>query len=575
MTAASLPETGHRTAVSVATQRAVRVLLACQDPAGWWPDPASAGAGLAAEAVLVRWFLRAGTERGEGAAAELIRSGQRPDGSWAGAEPGATADLSASVLCYLALLLAGDSPDAYHMAAAAGWIRDAGGIDAAGVTTRAWLALFGVTAWADVPVPVPEVLWLPGGGAQPFSRVVAVTLAILGAVRPVREPGFELAELRASPGRAATGGSARPAGALSVARTAARPAALRRCASWLACWQEHGAVHGGLRPGWPLSLVALHVIGYPAGDLAVAPGPPPIAQTALAVDALRAAGLPADHPSIAAAARWLLQRRIEGPGFGSGARGGAEPCGWSFCPDGFPRPADTAQVIRALSGIEPAGSPMIAAAARWLAGTQDRDGGWGGSAAIAGYCVAALAASGADDEAVSRAIRRGVVWLLRAQRPAGAWPGRGGTCDLLATSVVLPALLLAGVRPGKPCITGGAGWLLGQQNADGGWHLGGVTGPPGAGDSDEAGTSLALTALDAAGVGSARAVSWLLRAQRADGIWTGLPGPGGRRVSGPADGILLPLAALGSWVSHRGAAARTRPPCRTPRAGLPSAAQPG
>lgn len=554
MTAAALPEAGHRAAVSVAIQRGIRVLLACQDQAGWWPDRASAEASLAAPALLVRWFLHPGVAPGQDAA-ELVRSGQRADGSWAGAEPGPTADLSASVLSYLALALAGDSPDAYHMAGAAGWIRDAGGIDAVGVTARAWLALFGVTAWEDVPVPAPEVVWVSARGTQTCSCVVAVTLAILGAMRPVRAPGLELAELRATPRRVAAGGSPRRSGALSAARSAARPTALRWCGSWLAGWQQHGAYGGGLRSVWPLSLAALHVIGGPAGDPAVAASLPPVAQTALAVDALRAAGIPADHPAIAAAVRWLLQNRVRAPALGAGARGEVAPCGWSFCPDGYPRPADTAVVLRALSGIEPAGSPVIAAATRWLAGTQDRDGSWGGSATVAGYCVGALATSGAGDPAAARAIRRGVVWLLCAQRPAGAWAGRGGTSDLLATCVVLPALLSAGVRPGKTCITGGVGWLLAQQNADGGWHLGGITEPPGAGDSDEAGTSLALTALLAAagncavGAGARNAAGWLVGAQRADGAWAGPQGAGGRSVSGPPDGILLPLAALGRYLS--------------------------
>jgi len=88
---------------------------------------------------------------------------------------------------------------------------------------------------------------------------------------------------------------------------------------------------------------------------------------------------------MASAVRWLLQRRIGAGAFGAGARGEVAPCGWSFCPDGYPRPADTAVVLPALSGIEPAGSPVIAAATRWLAGTQDRDSSWGGSAAVAGY----------------------------------------------------------------------------------------------------------------------------------------------------------------------------------------------
>jgi squalene-hopene/tetraprenyl-beta-curcumene cyclase len=552
-----LPETGHGAAVSVAVQRAIRVLLACQDQAGWWPDRADSDASRAAEAMLVRWFLYPGAAPGHDAAG-LIRSGQQADGSWSGAELGATADLSASVLCYLALALAGDSPDAYHMAAAAGWIRDAGGIDAAGVTARAWLALLGVTAWADVPVPAPEGLWFLARGAEAGSRVVAVTLAILGAAQPVREAGVELAGLRASPCRAPRGGTPRPAKALSAVRSAARPAALRWCSSWLASWREHGADRDGLRPVWPLSLVALHVIGCPAGGPAAAASLSPVAQTALAVDALRSAGIPADHPAIAAAARWLLQRRIEAPAFGASARGEIAPCGWSFCPDGYPRPADTALVLRTVSGIEPAASPVIAAVTRWLAATQGRDGSWGGSAAVAACCVRALATAGAGDPATSLAVRRGIVWLLRAQRPSGQWPGRGRTGDLLATCAVLPALRSAGVRAGKPSVTGGVRWLLGQQNADGGWHLDGVAGPPGARDSDAAGTSLVLSALlaaagsGAAGAHETAAASWLVRAQRADGRWAGPSGAGRCSASGPPDGILLPLAALGKYVAAAG-----------------------
>ena len=545
VTAAALPETSDQPAVSVAVQRAVRALLARQDEAGWWLDRATSGVSFTAEGLLAWRFLRARAAPGQDAAAAQIRSAQRADGSWAGAEPGPTADLSASVLSYLALALAGDSPDAYHMAAGAGWIRDAGGIDATGVSARAWLALFGLAAWADVPVPAPEVVWFSARDAQACSRVVAITLAILGAVRPVRAAGLELAELRAEPGLVAAGDTPRSAGALGAARSAARPAALRWGGSWLAGWQRHDADAGGPPRAWPLSVVALHVIGCPAREPSLGAGLPPVAQTALAVDALRAAGLRADHPSIAAAARWLLERRVEAPGFGAGARAEMASCGWSFCPDGYPRPADTALVLCMLSGIETAGSPVIAAATRWLAATQDRDGGWGGSAAVTGYCVRALATSGADEPAAARAIRRGVVWLLRTQRPAGAWPGQAGASELLATSVVLPALRSAGVRAGKPCMTAGAGWLLAQQNADGGWHLGAVTSPAGTGDSDEAGTSLALTALLAAGGspaggGLAAAASWLARAQAPDGSWAGSP-----------DGIVLPLAALGQYAAAR------------------------
>ncbi len=65
------------------------------------------------------------------------------------------------MLAYLTLRLAGDSPDAYHMAVAAGWIRDAGGLAATALSVKVWLASFGLTEWDSLPVPLPEVIYLP------------------------------------------------------------------------------------------------------------------------------------------------------------------------------------------------------------------------------------------------------------------------------------------------------------------------------------------------------------------------------------------------------------------------------
>jgi squalene-hopene/tetraprenyl-beta-curcumene cyclase len=586
VTATAHQQVSQRAAAIAAVQRACRVLLAYQHPGGSWPDSATAEVSLVAESLLVREFLRLADDDLTRAAAGQIRSSQRADGSWAGAEPGAAADLSASVLAYLALRLAGDSPDAYHLAAAAGWIRDAGGLETVGMTARTWLAMFGLAAWADVAVPALDVLFRPGrrvvgqADSATWSRVVTVTLAIIGAVRPVHPLSVQLTELQVVPRLAAVAGPPRPA-----ALSAARSVALRRCGGWLASWQQHGALADGWRPVWPCSLAALHVAGYSSDHPALAAGLArlgsgsetpesspaglaPIAQTTLAVAALRAAGLRGDDSALAAAASWLARRRVDGPVAGDGPGAGTEPapCGWSFCPDGFPRPGDTALVLLAVRGIGsagPGGRSVLRPAARWLAGTQDKDGSWGGSAALTGYSVRALATAGGDDAVAAHAVRRGVVWLLRAQLPLGAWPGRHSGGDLLATTIVLPALLHGGVRAGKPAVTGGVGWLLDQQNADGGWRVGEVAGLRRPGESDETGTAHALMALLAVGGGAvtdavAAAVEWLIQGQRADGSWPPPPGTGGslaapRRPAGdpstPVASILLPLAALGHYLA--------------------------
>jgi squalene-hopene/tetraprenyl-beta-curcumene cyclase len=153
-----------------------------------------------------------------------------------------------------------------------------------------------------------------------------------------------------------------------------------------------------------------------------------------------------------------------------------------------------------------------------------------------------------------------VIWLLEAQLPLGAWPGSRGGSDLLATTVALAALHSAGVLPGKPSMTGAAGWLLAQQNSDGGWHLGDVDGPGLPGGSDPVGTAHALAALltvgGETGAGVDAAVGWLVHAQLPDGSWAA-PGPAADRaprwrrasVSPPVAGVLLPLSALGKYAA--------------------------
>ncbi len=184
----------------MAVRRASQILLSRQDGQGWWSARSAGDVTLAAEALLVREFLGIRTAEVTNAAAQQIRSLQQADGRWtgsgeSGAEgdgPAAAGDLSASVLAYLALRLAGDSADAYHMAVAAGWIRDAGGVGAAGVLARAWLATFGLAGWEDIPVPAPELIYLPGryAASRPDRAVWAgppgSALTIIGTLRPSR-----------------------------------------------------------------------------------------------------------------------------------------------------------------------------------------------------------------------------------------------------------------------------------------------------------------------------------------------------------------------------------------------------
>jgi squalene-hopene/tetraprenyl-beta-curcumene cyclase len=189
---------------------------------------------------------------------------------------------------------------------------------------------------------------------------------------------------------------------------------------------------------------------------------------------------------------------------------------------------------------------------------QARDGSWGGSPVVTAHVVRALATHAAAN---ARVIRRGVVWLLRAQQPAGSWRGPDGDGDLAATATVLPALITAGVLPAKLPVTSAVAWLRHRQNADGGWAwAAGAAGSQLPSQAQATGRTLAaLLATVADGGGSEagdvidRAAGWLVRAQQPDGGWRDEPSQSGRsparRRAALLPGLLVPLAALGQYAA--------------------------
>jgi squalene-hopene/tetraprenyl-beta-curcumene cyclase len=219
----------------------------------------------------------------------------------------------------------------------------------------------------------------------------------------------------------------------------------------------------------------------------------------------------------------------------------------------------------------------------WLTGMVSSDGGWGAfdanntsrlvgklpfcdfgavtdppSADVTAHAVEALAAEGL---AASRAARRGVVWLLRAQESDGSWFGRWGANYVYGTGAVVPALIAAGVKPGKPAIRRAVAWLEEHQNADGGWgedmRSYDDPGLAGRGESTASQTAWALLALLAAGEGSQesaeRGVRWLIEQQREDGTWdepqfTGTGFPRDFYLNYHLYRLVFPVMALGRYV---------------------------
>jgi squalene-hopene/tetraprenyl-beta-curcumene cyclase len=522
--------------------RAARHLIELQDDQGWWQGELETNVSIDAEDLLLREFLGIRTAQQTDETARWIRSKQRADGTWSNSYEGKP-DLSTTVEAYVVLRLAGDSPDAYHMAQAAGWIRAAGGIPATRVFTRIWLALFGAWSWDDLPVMPPELIYLPAWFPLNvydwgcWARQTVVALTVVGSLRPVRSLPFGLAELEsaaAAPSGRRPDPWARVFGEIDRALhvyhrrglkarplRAVRAAAIRRCTDWILARQEKDGCWGGIQPPWVYSIIALHLQGYaldhPVMERALAglegftireqtpdgmvrrieACQSPVWDTVLAMIALADAGLPADHEALVKAGHWVLGEEIRGPGDWQVRRPGLEPSGWSFefHNDVYPDIDDTAEVLLALGRTALPGETGAMAATergiRWLTGMQSRDGGWG--------------AFDADNTR-----------QLCTKLPFCDFGAVIDPPSADVTAHAIEALAKEGLAGGR-AVRRGVAWLLRAQEADGSWF-------GRWGSNFVYGTGAVVPALIAAGVLPGkptirRAVSWLVGHQNADGGW--------------------------------------------------------
>ncbi|MDI3404027.1 squalene--hopene cyclase [Streptomyces cavernicola] len=521
-----------------AAERAIEHLLSRQHADGWWKGDLETNVTMDAEDLLLRQFLGIGDERTTQAAALFIRGEQRADGTWATFH-GGPGELSTTVEAYVALRLAGDAPEAEHMARASAWIRAQGGIAAARVFTRIWLALFGWWKWDDLPELPPELIWFPKWFPLNiydfgcWARQTIVPLTIVSAKRPVRPAPFPLDELHAdarvpnppkslAPVASWDGVFQRLDKALhayqKVAVPGVRRMAMRAAGQWIVERQENDGCWGGIQPPAVYSVIALHLLGYDLDHPVLREGlasldrfavwredgarmieacQSPVWDTCLAAIALADAGLPDDDPRLVKAADWMLAEQITRPGDWSVRRPRLAPGGWAFefHNDNYPDIDDTAEVALALRRVR---HP--------------------------------------DPARLDEAIRRGMDWTLGMQSRNGAWaafdvdntskfPNRLPFCDFGevidppsadVTAHVVEMLAYEG-KADDPRTRRGIAWLLAEQEANGAWF--GRWGV-----NYLYGTGSVVPALTAAGLPAShpairRAVGWLESVQNEDGGW--------------------------------------------------------
>src|SRR4029077_10646442 len=230
----------------------------------------------------------------------------------------------------------------------------------------------------------------------------------------------------------------------------------------------------------------VHGVGAPAGrSRRLEACQSPVWDTALAMIALREAGVERKDPAISQAARWLLAQEVTVRGDWAVRRPALAPGGWAFefANVNYPDTDDTAEVLLAFAKAQgggpirdtpPGADAACARAVAWLRGMQSGDGGWGAfdaentralvrrlpfldfgeviddpSADVTAHAVETLSVLGHGDAPETRA---GVRWLLDHQEDGGSWFGRWGVNHVYGTGAAVPALVQAGIEPSHESI---------------------------------------------------------------------------------------------------------------------------
>src|SRR5439155_23106058 len=208
------------------------------------------------------------------------------------------------------------------------------------------------------------------------------------ALRPVRSAAIDLKEISAFPCTPGAG---------------PRPGKLRRRAiavaeRWVRERQEADGWWGGIQQPWVWSIVMLAALGHGFEDetlrravegwsgfvideedrLRPEACQSPVWDTALAVLALRDAGLPADYPQLRKAGDWLLAEEVTVKGDWAVRVPHVAPGGWAFefANDLYPDVDDAAVVILALRSLG-LGEEAVRRGLEWIVGMQSSNGGWG------------------------------------------------------------------------------------------------------------------------------------------------------------------------------------------------------
>jgi len=641
MSATAVPRPGRTRApakaflqkVAKARDLAAGAMLSRQHPEGYWWAELESNVTITAEYLMMHRFLGLPQDKFPALVREIL-SQQLDNGGWPlWYDDGG--NLSTSVEAYQALKMAGVPASDPRLIKAREFILERGGALKSRVFTRINLALFGQVSWDGIPLlPVELILVPPWSGLSAYefsswSRATMIPLAIVMHHRPVfpLPPSQGVSELFLHPDE--------PFKRHRVAWKKEGPAlenffvlvdrllkvyarwtwpflrnlALHKAEQWILDHQEETGDWGGIQPAMVNSLLALTCQGYKLDHPVIRRGLAaleaftlkfgdrlrlqscisPVWDTALAVRALAAAGLPAAHPALAKAAEWLLANQIFKPGDWSIKRPHLAPGGWAFefVNNWYPDIDDSAMVLMALKEALADPAPHRAAletGIAWCLGMQSKNGGFAAfdvdntkewlnaipfsdlkalvdppTEDVTGRVLEMMGTFGFSRE--HPAAVRALAIIKEWQQPDGCWWGRWGVNYIYGTWSVLMGLKAIGLEPQSPMIRRAAAWLKSCQNPDGGWgeccesyrdpHL------RGQGPSTPSQTAWAVMGLLAAGDTLApevrSGIDYLVKTQKKDGRWeeqyfTGTGFPNHFMIRYHLYRDVFPLMALGLYL---------------------------
>ena len=420
-----LEDNSNLVARSIAAAR--KYLFSTQHDEGYWCGELEADTTLEAEYIMMHTLLGTGDPVKIQKACRWMLEHQNEDGGWP-IYAGGPSEISATVLTYFALKLAGYKVDHLAVVKARECITALGGPTRCNTYTKIYLCFFGQYEWWAVPAVPPEIVLFPNWfwfniyEISSWSRAIFIPLAIVYARKPYKKITPEQGIQELFPGGDMHNVNLHLAWDKRIVswrnffliankmthileRVHIRPLrsiAIRASKEWMLERLEMSDGLGAIFPGIMNSIIALRCLGYSVDDpefiramdelealgiekensFRMQPCKSPVWDTVYAIFALGESGVSRKDPRMISAADWVLKKQITHKGDWSVKVKNTPAAGWyfEFNNEFYPDVDDTGMVNLALSHVEHPNEryqhDSVKRAIDWGFAKQCKNGGW-------------------------------------------------------------------------------------------------------------------------------------------------------------------------------------------------------